>query len=67
MHVFWDSDVGKWIEAASYALSHRRDAVIEARIEAIIDDFERAQEPDCYLNSFYTEPRAREPLDEPAR
>ena len=58
VHVFWDSDVGKWIEAASYALSHRRDAVIEARIEAIIDDFERAQESDGYLNSFYTE---REP------
>ena len=30
VQVFWDSDVGKWIEAASYALSHRRDAVIEA-------------------------------------
>ena len=24
--IFWDSDVGKWIEAASYALRHRRDA-----------------------------------------
>lgn len=58
VHVFWDSDIGKWIEAASYALSHRRDAVIEAKIEAIIDDFEKAQEPDGYLNSFYT---AREP------
>lgn len=58
VHVFWDSDIGKWIEAASYALSHRRDAVIEAKIEAIIDDFEKVQEPDGYLNSFYT---AREP------
>ena len=24
VQVFWDSDIGKWIEAASYALSHRR-------------------------------------------
>ena len=32
--VFWDSDVGKWIEAASYALRHRRDADIEAQIDA---------------------------------
>jgi uncharacterized protein len=24
--IFWDSDVGKWIDAASYALAHRRDA-----------------------------------------
>ena len=53
VQVFWDSDVGKWIEAASYALSHRRDADIEAKIEAIVDDFEKAQEPDGYLNCWY--------------
>ena len=53
VQVFWDSDVGKWIEAASYALSHRRDADIEAKIEAIIDDFEKAQLPDGYLNCWY--------------
>ena len=53
VQVFWDSDVGKWIEAASYALSHRRDADIEAKIEAIVDDFEKAQQPDGYLNCWY--------------
>ncbi len=58
VQIFWDSDVGKWIESASYALSHRRDADIEAKIEAIIDDFEKAQEPDGYLNCWYLE---REP------
>ena len=51
--IFWDSDVGKWIEAASYALSHRRDADIEAKIEAIIDDLAAAQEPNGYLNCWY--------------
>ena len=56
--IFWDSDIGKWVEAASYALAHRRDAVIEAQIEAIIDDLERAQAPDGYLNCWYLE---REP------
>ena len=53
VQVFWDSDIGKWIEAASYALAHRRDADIEARIEAIVDDLERAQAPDGYLNCWY--------------
>ena len=53
VQVFWDSDIGKWIEAASYALSHRRDADIEAKIEAVIDDFEKAQLPDGYLNCWY--------------
>ena len=51
--VFWDSDVGKWIEAASYALRHRRDATIEAQIDAIVDDLEKAQAPDGYLNCWY--------------
>ncbi|KRA43118.1 glycoside hydrolase family 127 protein [Devosia sp. Root635] len=53
VQVFWDSDVGKWIEAASYALAHRRDADIEAKIEAAIDDLEKAQLPDGYLNCWY--------------
>ena len=58
VQVFWDSDVGKWIEAASYALSHRRDQEIEAKIEKIIDDLEKAQAPDGYLNCWYLQ---REP------
>jgi hypothetical protein len=58
VQVFWDSDVGKWIEAASYALSHRRDADIEAKIEAIVDKFEKAQASDGYLNTWYLD---REP------
>ncbi|MGB8818714.1 MAG: beta-L-arabinofuranosidase domain-containing protein [Rhizobiaceae bacterium] len=58
VQVFWDSDVGKWIEAASYALAHRRDADIEAKIEAIVDNLEKAQAPDGYLNSWY---QTREP------
>ena len=58
MQVFWDSDVGKWIEAASTALGHRRDPDIEAKIDAIVDDLARAQSPDGYLNCWYNE---REP------
>jgi DUF1680 family protein len=51
--IFWDSDVGKWIEAASYALQHRRDAEIEAKIDAIVEQLSRAQLPDGYLNCWY--------------
>jgi uncharacterized protein len=58
VQVFWDSDVGKWIEAASYALSHRRDPDIEAKIEKITDDLEKAQAPDGYVNCWYLQ---REP------
>jgi uncharacterized protein len=55
MQMFWDSDFGKWIEAASYALAH---PAIEAKIEAIVDDLERVQSPDGYLNCWYN---GREP------
>jgi uncharacterized protein len=56
--IFWDSDVGKWIEAASYALAHRRDASVEAQVDAIVDDLVQAQRPDGYLNCWYN---GREP------
>ncbi len=58
MQLFWDSEVGKWIEAASYAVSHRRDPDIEQKIDAIVDDLVRAQSPDGYLNCWYN---GREP------
>jgi len=51
--IFWDSDVGKWIEAASYALAHRRDSEIEAKIDAIVETLGKAQAPDGYLNCWY--------------
>jgi DUF1680 family protein len=51
--IFWDSDVGKWIEAASYALRHRRDAAIEEKIDAIAEQLAKAQLADGYLNCWY--------------
>ena len=51
--IFWDSDIGKWVEAASYALGHGRDADIEAKIDEIVDLYEAAQLPDGYLNTWY--------------
>jgi DUF1680 family protein len=51
--IFWDSDIGKWIEAASYALAHGPDADIEKKIDNITDLLERAQLPDGYLNTWY--------------
>lgn len=51
--IFWDSDVGKWIEAGSYALARCRDADIEAKIDAIVEDLAQAQFPDGYLNCWH--------------
>lgn len=53
-HHYWDSDLAKWIEAASYALMHEPDAETEERIDAIVADFAKLQEEDGYLNTYYT-------------
>jgi hypothetical protein len=60
-HHFWDSDLAKWIEAAGYSLGIHPDPELEALVDAVIDDMATAQQPDGYLNSYYTlvEPQNR--------
>lgn len=53
-HIYWESDVTKWIEGASYFLSKERDPELEARIDEIVCDLEKAQGPDGYLNEYFT-------------
>ena len=36
-HIFWDSDVGKWIEAAAYSLAAHPDAAREQVVDGVID------------------------------
>ncbi len=49
-----DSDVYKMIEGIAYALSSKRDPELEKRADAIIDQIAAAQQPDGYLNTYYT-------------
>ncbi len=53
-HIFWDSDTGKWIEAAAYSLASHPDAELERVVEETIALIEQAQQPDGYLNIYYT-------------
>lgn len=50
---FQDSDVAKWIEAASYSLIYEDSPEIRAALEEIIGILEKAQEPDGYLDTHY--------------
>jgi DUF1680 family protein len=52
-HFFWDSDVAKWIEAASYSLTTHPDPVLEQRVDEVIDLFAAIQQEDGYLNSYF--------------
>ncbi len=51
--VFQDSDLFKWIEAASYALGRKRDAALEEKIDWLVSLMQKAQRPDGYLNTYY--------------
>jgi hypothetical protein len=53
-HVFWDSDVAKWMEAAAYSLTTHPDAKLEALLDEVIDMIAKAQQPDGYLNTHFT-------------
>jgi DUF1680 family protein len=52
--VFQDSDVAKWIEAASYSLAHHPDKALEARVDEAIRLIAAAQRPDGYVNTYFT-------------
>ncbi|MFC5469221.1 glycoside hydrolase family 127 protein [Cohnella suwonensis] len=52
--VFQDSDLAKWLEAAGYALSIKRDEKLEAIADGVIDLLGRAQQADGYLNTYFT-------------
>lgn len=60
-HIFWDSDIAKWAEAASYVLALWPDPALQAQVEEIIDLYAAAQWPDGYLNTHFTlvEPEKR--------
>ncbi|WFE76666.1 glycoside hydrolase family 127 protein [Roseinatronobacter sp. S2] len=51
--MFWDSDFGKSIETAAYALNHCPDPELEAMVDQVIDAYGRLQMEDGYLNSWY--------------
>lgn len=52
--VFQDSDVTKWLEAVAYLLAVQRDEALEQTADDLIDLIARAQQPDGYLNTYFT-------------
>src|SRR5690554_4645693 len=36
-HIFWDSDVAKWMETAAYILGEEADPDMEEKLESLID------------------------------
>ena len=53
-HFFWDSDVAKWIEGASYIMMKQSRPDLEEKIEHVINMIEENQWDDGYINSYFT-------------
>lgn len=53
VRVFWDSDSGKWLEAAAYSLATHPDAALQAQADDLIDAIAGAQREDGYLNTYF--------------
>ncbi|HET8845612.1 MAG TPA: beta-L-arabinofuranosidase domain-containing protein [Ktedonobacteraceae bacterium] len=60
-YVFWESDISKWLEAASYSLAVHPDPELEALVDKAIAFLASRQQPDGYLNIWFTavEPEKR--------
>jgi DUF1680 family protein len=52
--MFWDSDVAKWIEAASLSLATNPDPELDALLDEVIAIIAQAQHENGYLNTWFT-------------
>lgn len=54
VHPFWDSDVAKWMEGASYRIAEYPDEQVQNKIETLIDKIEAHQSENGYFNIYFT-------------
>lgn len=52
-HIFWDSDVAKWIEGAAYIIAKNHDTQLEQLCENAIDMIVENQTKEGYFNSYF--------------
>lgn len=52
--IFQDSDVAKWIEAASYSLVSHPNPDLENLIDSVVELIAKVQQPEGYVNTFFT-------------
>ncbi len=52
-HIFWDSDIAKWVESAAYILEKEENKELEDIIDNIADVMEKNADDCGYFNSCY--------------
>ncbi|MEM3137346.1 MAG: glycoside hydrolase family 127 protein, partial [Thermofilaceae archaeon] len=58
--VFNDSDVYKWIEAASFALAYEQRTDVKQLVDTVVKEVVEAQGADGYLNTYFTFEREKD-------
>lgn len=53
-HIFWDSDVAKWMESVAFIISKKENPELKADVEELISLMEKNQQEDGYFNVFHT-------------
>jgi len=51
---FQDTDLAKWLEAVAYSLQSNPNQELERQADEVIDLIGEAQQPDGYLNTYFT-------------
>lgn len=52
-HIYWDSDVAKWMESAAYLIKEKPSAKLERIIDKWVGIIAKNQEESGYFNSYY--------------
>ncbi len=52
-HIFWDSDVAKWLEGAAYMLARKEDEQVRAWYDEAVEDILANQLENGYFNSHF--------------
>ncbi|MBE6767999.1 MAG: glycoside hydrolase family 127 protein [Ruminococcaceae bacterium] len=52
-HIFWDSDVVKWMEGIAYLLEEAPAPDLEQKVDAAVAEIEAHQRADGYFNSYF--------------
>lgn len=52
-HIYWDSDIAKWIEGAAYLIETGNEPELEAIIDNAVSFIEKNQRADGYFNSYF--------------
>ena len=52
-HIFYDSDIAKWMEGAAYILQYAKNPELEDKVDAIVNLIEDGMSSEGYFNSYY--------------